>query len=56
VCRATGAPRPGAQKHSRSLPDFTKAAEYGLNLSPYDFYRYAYPFPEESLANLAAAG
>src|SRR6185369_17869356 len=22
-------------------------------LSPYDFYRYVYPFPEESLTNLA---
>jgi ribosomal peptide maturation radical SAM protein 1 len=40
-------------RFDRYSPYFTKAAEYGLNLSPYDFYRYAYPFPEESLANLA---
>jgi len=40
-------------RFDRYSPYFTKAAEYGLNLSPYDFYRFVYPFPEESLAKLA---
>ena len=40
-------------RFDRYSPYFTKAEEYGLKLSPYDFYRYVYPFPEESLNNLA---
>lgn len=40
-------------RFDRYSPYFTKASEYGLKLSPYDFYRYIYPFPEEALANLA---
>lgn len=40
-------------RFDRYSPYFTRAAEYGLKLSPYDFYRYVYPFSEEVLANLA---
>lgn len=40
-------------RFDRYSPYFTRAAEYGLKLSPYDFYRYIYPFAEEVLANLA---
>jgi ribosomal peptide maturation radical SAM protein 1 len=40
-------------RFDRYSPYFTRAAEYGLKLSPYDFYRYVYPFPEEALMNLA---
>ncbi len=40
-------------RFDRYSPYFTKASEYGLQLSPYDFYRYIYPFPEEVLTNLA---
>lgn len=40
-------------RFDRYSPYFTRAAEYGLKLSPYDFYRFVYPFPEEVLANLA---
>jgi ribosomal peptide maturation radical SAM protein 1 len=40
-------------RFDRYSPYFTKAAEYGLRLSPYDYYRFIYPFPEEALANLA---
>jgi ribosomal peptide maturation radical SAM protein 1 len=40
-------------RFDRYSPYFTRAAEYGLKLSPYDFYRYIYPFPEEVLANMA---
>ena len=40
-------------RFDRYSPYFTRATEYGLKLSPYDFYRYIYPFPEEVLANLA---
>ncbi len=40
-------------RFDRYSPYFTRADEYGLKLSPYDFYRYVYPFPEESLVNLA---
>ncbi|HSS47639.1 MAG TPA: RiPP maturation radical SAM C-methyltransferase [Thermoanaerobaculia bacterium] len=40
-------------RFDRYSPYFTRATEYGLKLSPYDFYRYVYPFPEEVLANLA---
>jgi magnesium-protoporphyrin IX monomethyl ester (oxidative) cyclase len=40
-------------RFDRYSPYFTRADEYGLRLSPYDFYRFVYPFPEEVLANLA---
>ncbi len=40
-------------RFDRYSPYFTKADEYGLKLSPYDFYRYVYPFSEEVLTNLA---
>jgi ribosomal peptide maturation radical SAM protein 1 len=40
-------------RFDRYSPYFTRSAEYGLNLSPYDYYRFIYPFPEEALANLA---
>jgi ribosomal peptide maturation radical SAM protein 1 len=40
-------------RFDRYSPYFTQATEYGLSLSPYDFYRYIYPFSEETLANLA---
>jgi ribosomal peptide maturation radical SAM protein 1 len=40
-------------RFDRYSPYFTRAAEYGLSLSPYDFYRFIYPFSEEALANLA---
>jgi ribosomal peptide maturation radical SAM protein 1 len=40
-------------RFDRYSPYFTKAAEYGLNLQPFDFYELTYPFSKESLANLA---
>ncbi|MBW8877590.1 MAG: RiPP maturation radical SAM C-methyltransferase [Acidobacteria bacterium] len=40
-------------RFDRYSPYFTRAAEYGLKLSPYDFYRYVYPYSEEVLTNLA---
>jgi ribosomal peptide maturation radical SAM protein 1 len=40
-------------RFDRYSPYFTRAGEYGLDLVPYDFYRYIYPFSEEVLANLA---
>jgi ribosomal peptide maturation radical SAM protein 1 len=40
-------------RFDRYSPYFTRAGEYGLDLVPYDFYRYIYPFPEEALADLA---
>jgi ribosomal peptide maturation radical SAM protein 1 len=40
-------------RFDRYSPYFTRAAEYGLDLSPYDFYRAIYPFSEESLRNMA---
>ncbi|HKH47466.1 MAG TPA: RiPP maturation radical SAM C-methyltransferase [Thermoanaerobaculia bacterium] len=40
-------------RFDRYSPYFTRADEYGLKLSPYDFYRFVYPFPEEVLMNLA---
>src|SRR6185436_9968078 len=40
-------------RFDRYSPYFTRAEEYGLKLSPYDFYRFVYPFPEEVLMNLA---
>lgn len=40
-------------RFDRYSPYFVRAAEYGLDLSPYDFYRFIYPFGEESLRNMA---
>jgi ribosomal peptide maturation radical SAM protein 1 len=40
-------------RFDRYSPYFTRAAEYGLELEPYDFYRAIYPFDDESLRNMA---
>jgi len=40
-------------RFDRYSPYFIKAEEYGLKLEPMDFYSYIYPFPKESLKNLA---
>ena len=40
-------------RFDRFSPYFTRAAEYGLDLSPYAFYSSIYPFGEEALAKLA---
>jgi len=40
-------------RFDRFSPYFTKAAGYGLKLTPLDFYAKIYPFPPASLANLA---
>ena len=40
-------------RFDRFSPYHARADEYGLELFPYDFYRYLYPFPEESLKDLA---
>jgi len=40
-------------RFDRFSPYHTRAAEYGLDLHPYDFYALVYPFPERSLQNLA---
>lgn len=40
-------------RFDRFSPYFTRADEYGLNLRPMDHYELVYPFPAESLANLA---
>jgi ribosomal peptide maturation radical SAM protein 1 len=40
-------------RFDRYSPYFTRAAEYGLDLVPYEFYSAIYPFGEEALANLA---
>ncbi|MGB8508004.1 MAG: RiPP maturation radical SAM C-methyltransferase [Pyrinomonadaceae bacterium] len=40
-------------RFDRYSPYFTKAQEYGLDLHPLQYYRLTYPFPEESLNNLA---
>ena len=40
-------------RFDRFSPYFTHAAEYGLDLHPYEFYAMVYPFPEKSLGNLA---
>jgi len=38
---------------NRYSPYFTKAAEYGLDLHPLDYYGMVYPFPAEAVANIA---
>ena len=40
-------------RFDRYSPYFVKAKEYGLDLSPYEFYGFIYPFPEEALARMA---
>lgn len=40
-------------RFDRYSPYFMKAAEYGLELQPLDYYPLIYPFPEESLEQLA---
>lgn len=40
-------------RFDRYSPYFMQAEAYGLDLHPYDFYEYAYPFSKESLRNLA---
>jgi ribosomal peptide maturation radical SAM protein 1 len=40
-------------RFDRYSPYFTKADTYGLKLRPYEYYSMTYPFPEQSLENLA---
>jgi magnesium-protoporphyrin IX monomethyl ester (oxidative) cyclase len=40
-------------RFDRFSPYFTRAAEFGLDLHPYDFYGLVYPMPAASLDNLA---
>ena len=40
-------------RFDRYSPYFNKAKEYGLSLSPVDYYEFIYPFSKESLTNLA---
>jgi ribosomal peptide maturation radical SAM protein 1 len=40
-------------RFDRYSPYFVKADEYHLDLKPYDFYSFIYPFPEESIDNMA---
>ena len=40
-------------RFDRYSPYFTMADEYGLDLHPYEFYQYVYPFSPESLRNIA---
>jgi magnesium-protoporphyrin IX monomethyl ester (oxidative) cyclase len=40
-------------RFDRYSPYFMHADAYGLRLTPLDFYRLTYPFPEESLSGLA---
>jgi len=40
-------------RFDRYSPYFSFEKEYGLQLSPYDFYNLCYPFPRASLRNLA---
>jgi ribosomal peptide maturation radical SAM protein 1 len=38
---------------NRYSPYFTRAAEYGLDLKPLDYYGLVYPFPAEAIGNIA---
>jgi hypothetical protein len=38
---------------NRYSPYHVRAKEYGLDLHPLDYYEMVYPFPEESVANIA---
>jgi ribosomal peptide maturation radical SAM protein 1 len=40
-------------RFDRYSPYFTLEKQYGLELSPYDFYKLCYPFPKAALRNLA---
>lgn len=40
-------------RFDRYSPYFTQAKQYGLDLYPLDYYQFVYPFPEESLVNIA---
>ena len=40
-------------RFDRYSPYFTRTEEYGLELSPYEFYRLIYPFGDEALENMA---
>ncbi len=40
-------------RFDRYSPYYSNAREHGLELSPYDFYHYLYPIPEEALRDLA---
>ncbi len=40
-------------RFDRFSPYFTKSDAYGLNLAPNEFYDFIYPFPKDSIANLA---
>jgi ribosomal peptide maturation radical SAM protein 1 len=38
---------------NRYSPYFVRAKEYGLELRPIDYYEMVYPFPQESIGNIA---
>jgi ribosomal peptide maturation radical SAM protein 1 len=40
-------------RFDRFSPYFTAADEYGLDLKPFDFYEFCYPFPKQSLKRMA---
>lgn len=40
-------------RFDRYSPYFTQTERFGLDLAPFDFYRYIYPFEEQGLARLA---
>lgn len=40
-------------RFDRFSPYFVKAADFGLDLEPLDFYRYVYPYSDEVLGQLA---
>jgi len=40
-------------RFDRFSPYFVRSVEYGLELAPYDFYRFIYPLDEEALAKVA---
>jgi ribosomal peptide maturation radical SAM protein 1 len=43
----------GPVRFDRFSPYHVRAVEYGLDLHPFDYYRFVYPFGEQSLHNLA---
>lgn len=40
-------------RFDRYSPYFNEAENYGLDLVPYEFYKYIYPFNEEAIRNIA---
>jgi radical SAM superfamily enzyme YgiQ (UPF0313 family) len=40
-------------RFDRYSPYFTKAKEYGLELQPFEFYGFTYPFSKQSIENIA---